>query len=77
MWRVGEIFFVGVRLDQIYPLAPVTVPVVIMPQFNRLATRGLFTLLSALREVLHHTSLSTQKLTPSNCTPAEWMLCPS
>ena len=77
MCRVGEISIVGVRSDQICSLAPVTVPVVLMPQFNRLATRGFFTFLSALREVLHHTSFSTQKLTPSNCTPAEWMLCPS
>ena len=62
--------FIGVRSDQICSLAPVTVPVVLMPQFNRLAPWCSVTLRSALTEGLWHAISSTQKLSPSNCTPA-------
>ena len=76
MWRVGEIFFVGVRSDQIYPLAPVTIPVVLVPQFNRLASFNFFTQFSTLRKGLHHALFSTQKLSPSLGTPAVGMFFP-
>ena len=76
MCRVGKIISVGVRSDQICSLAPVTVPVVLMPQFNRLASWCFVTLRSALAEGLSHAIFSTQKLSPSNCTPAEGMFLP-
>ena len=77
MRRVGKISFVGVRSDQICSFAPVTVPVVLMPQFNRLASWCFYTFSSTLRESLYHTPSSTQKLSPLNCTPAERNFFPS
>ena len=76
MWRVGEIFFVGIRLDQICSRAPVTVPVVLVPQFNRLTSFNFFTQFSTLRKGLPHAFFSTQELPPSCGTPAEGTFSP-
>ena len=43
-----RVSIVGVRSDQSCSLAPVTVPVVLMPQFNRIASWCFYTFSSTL-----------------------------